>query len=60
VDVKSPRLQTVDELARMCEQLLELINEHRLLLSPSCGLGRRSVPIAIGKTKSMVACAARF
>jgi 5-methyltetrahydropteroyltriglutamate--homocysteine methyltransferase len=60
VDVKSPRIQTVDELARMCEQLLALIDEHRLLLTPSCGLGRRAVPLAIGKTKAMVACAARF
>jgi 5-methyltetrahydropteroyltriglutamate--homocysteine methyltransferase len=60
VDVKSPRIQTVDELARMCEQLLELIDERRLLLCPSCGLGRRSVPLAIGKTQAMVACAARF
>src|SRR5262249_4102602 len=60
VDVKSPRIQTVDELAHMCEQLLELIDQDRLLLCPSCGLGRRSVPLAIGKTESMVACAARF
>jgi 5-methyltetrahydropteroyltriglutamate--homocysteine methyltransferase len=60
VDVKSPRIQTADELARMCEQLLELVAERRLLLCPSCGLGRRSVPLAIGKTKAMVACAARF
>ena len=60
VDVKSPRIQTVDELARMCEELLGLFDESRLLLCPSCGLGRRSVPLAIGKTKALVGCAARF
>jgi 5-methyltetrahydropteroyltriglutamate--homocysteine methyltransferase len=60
VDVKTPRIQTADELARMCGQLLEVIDERRLLLSPSCGLGRRPVAIAMGKTEAMVACAARF
>jgi 5-methyltetrahydropteroyltriglutamate--homocysteine methyltransferase len=60
VDVKDQRIQTAAELARMCEQLLELVDKRLLLLCPSCGLGRRSVPLAIGKTTAMVACAGRF
>jgi 5-methyltetrahydropteroyltriglutamate--homocysteine methyltransferase len=60
VDVKNPRVETVDELARMTEDLLRLIAPERLLLCPSCGLGRRSVQLAIDKTTVMVACAHRF
>jgi len=60
VDVKSPRVETVDELARMTEDLLRLIGPERLLLCPSCGLGRRSVQLAIDKTTVMIACAQRF
>jgi methionine synthase II (cobalamin-independent) len=60
VDVKSPRTQPTDELAPMCEELLALVDERRLLLCPSCGLGRRSVPLAMAKTEAMVACTARF
>jgi 5-methyltetrahydropteroyltriglutamate--homocysteine methyltransferase len=60
MDVKSPRIQTPDELARMTEDLLEVIPAERLLLCPSCGLGRRSVQLAVDKTKAMVACAQRF
>jgi methionine synthase II (cobalamin-independent) len=41
LDVKSPRIQTADELVHMCEQLLSVVGEGRLLLCPSCGLGRR-------------------
>lgn len=60
VDVKSPRIQAVDELARMTEDLLLVVAPERLLLCPSCGLGRRSMNLAMGKVMAMVACARRF
>jgi methionine synthase II (cobalamin-independent) len=59
VDVKSPRVQTADELVRMAEALLRVVPAERLLLCPSCGLGRRWVQLAIDKTMTMVAAAGR-
>ena len=60
VDVKSPRIQSVDELARMTEELLDIVPPERLLLCPSCGLGRRTVRLAVDKVTAMVACARLF
>ena len=60
VDVKSSRVQTVDELAFMTEDLLGVLPPERLLLCPSCGFGRRWVQLAIDKTTVMVECAQRF
>jgi len=60
VDVKSPRIQTVDELAFMTEDLLGVLPPQQLLLCPSCGFGRRWVRLAVGKTTVMVECAQRF
>jgi len=60
VDVKSPHVQTVDDLARMTEELLHVVPAARLLLAPSCGLGRRWVQLAIDKTTAMVAAARQF
>ena len=60
VDVKSPRIQTVDELAFMTEDLLGVLTPRQLLLCPSCGFGRRWVRLAVDKTRVMVECAQRF
>jgi methionine synthase II (cobalamin-independent) len=57
VDVKDPRVQTVVELGRFAEQLLTVVLAGKLLLCPSCGLGRRSVEPALAKVTAMVICA---
>ena len=57
VDVKDPRVQTVAELCHLAEQLLTVVPADRLLLCPSCGLGRRTVELATAKVTAMVAAA---
>jgi methionine synthase II (cobalamin-independent) len=42
VDVKDPRVQMAAELSRYAEQLLTVVPADRLLLCPSCSLGRRT------------------
>jgi methionine synthase II (cobalamin-independent) len=49
VDVKEPRVQTAAELVRFAEQLLIVVPADRLLLCPSCALGRRTVEVALAK-----------
>ncbi len=46
VDVKDPRVNTAAEPGRFAEQLLTVVPACRLLLCPSCGLGRRTVELA--------------
>jgi 5-methyltetrahydropteroyltriglutamate--homocysteine methyltransferase len=58
VDVKDPRIETVAELQEKMRALLQIIPAERLLISPSCGLGRRDTAMAIGKATAMVAAAA--
>jgi 5-methyltetrahydropteroyltriglutamate--homocysteine methyltransferase len=57
VDVKDPRVQTTAELRHLAEQLLAVVPAARLLLCPSCGLGRRTVELAIAKVTAMVGAA---
>ena len=57
VDVKDPRVQTVAELCELAGQLLTVVPAARLLLCPSCGLGRRTVELATAKVTAMVAAA---
>ncbi len=57
VDVKSPRVEREGELRAQVEELLEYVPEHRLLICPSCGLGRRDVGLAIAKATAMVRAA---
>jgi len=57
VDVKSPTIGTPSEIAHATEELVRLIPPERLLLSPSCGLGRRTVALAIAKVTAMVQAA---
>jgi methionine synthase II (cobalamin-independent) len=54
VDVKSPDLETVSEIQYKIYSLLEYVPASRLLICPSCGLGRRTPELAIGKTRTMV------
>lgn len=54
VNVKSPIIETVDEIEAQIGELLQYISAHRLLICPSCGLGRRNVKLATGKAIAMV------
>ncbi|HZO91335.1 MAG TPA: hypothetical protein VFB38_23630 [Chthonomonadaceae bacterium] len=54
VDVKSPTIESSEELDYKIEELLRYMSAERLLICPSCGLGRRNVELAIGKVSRMV------
>lgn len=54
VDVKSPDVESRADLVRKIHALLEYVPPERLLICPSCGLGRRSVELAMAKTQVMV------
>ena len=54
VDVKSPTLEPSENLAPKIEELLLYVPADRLLICPSCGLGRRNVELAVGKVSQMV------
>jgi len=54
VDVKSPAIESVDTLRTKIQDLLAHVPAERLLICPSCGFGRRDVPMAFAKTKNMV------
>jgi 5-methyltetrahydropteroyltriglutamate--homocysteine methyltransferase len=58
VDVKDPRIETVAELQAKMRELLRFVPAERLLIAPSCGLGRRDTAMAIGKVTAMVSAAA--
>lgn len=55
VDVKSPVVESQEELAAKIVELLRYLPPERLLISPSCGFGRRNEELAIQKSKAMVA-----
>jgi 5-methyltetrahydropteroyltriglutamate--homocysteine methyltransferase len=57
VDVKDPRVETVPELQEKMRELLRYLPAERLLIAPSCGLGRRDTAMAVGKATAMVAAA---
>jgi 5-methyltetrahydropteroyltriglutamate--homocysteine methyltransferase len=57
VDVKDAHIQPAAELRGLAEQLLTVVPADRLLLCPSCGLGRRTVALALAKVTAMVAAA---
>ena len=59
VDVKAP-VETSEQIAERITELLHLIEPERLWIAPSCGLGRRTTEIAIGKLSRMVEAAKRF
>lgn len=54
VDVKSQNLESRENLGAKIEELLLYVSTDRLLICPSCGLGRRDVELAINKVTQMV------
>ncbi|MEZ4659115.1 MAG: hypothetical protein R2911_16240 [Caldilineaceae bacterium] len=54
VDVKSPVVESVDELVVKIRELLTYVPAARLLICPSCGFGRRNAELAMGKAMAMV------
>ncbi len=54
IDVKSPIIETVADVAAKIQELLRYVPAERLLICPSCGLGRREPALAIGKAQVMV------
>ena len=54
IDVKSPTIETPAEVATKIQELLRYVPAERLLICPSCGLGRREPALAIGKVQVMV------
>jgi 5-methyltetrahydropteroyltriglutamate--homocysteine methyltransferase len=59
VDVKSP-VETTDFIADRMKELLHFVEPERLWAAPSCGFGRRTTDVAIGKLSRMVEAAKRF
>jgi 5-methyltetrahydropteroyltriglutamate--homocysteine methyltransferase len=59
VDVKAP-IETVESLEECLREVLRFVEPERLWLAPSCGLGRRTTEIAVGKLSRMVEAAQRF
>ena len=54
IDVKSQVVERVSDVDSKIRELLNYIPGNRLLICPSCGLGRRTVKLATGKVKAMV------
>lgn len=54
VDVKSPVVESPQELVEKIEALLLYVPAGRLLICPSCGFGRRNEKMALHKTAAMV------
>jgi 5-methyltetrahydropteroyltriglutamate--homocysteine methyltransferase len=54
VDVKSPNVETPEQIEAMIYELLDYVPGERLLICPSCGFGRRHVEMAMSKTRAMV------
>lgn len=59
VDVKTP-VETGEQLEERIREVLRFVEPERLWIAPSCGLGRRTTEIAIGKLSRMVEAAQRF
>jgi 5-methyltetrahydropteroyltriglutamate--homocysteine methyltransferase len=59
VDVKTP-VETTDQIADRIREVLHTVEPERLWIAPSCGFGRRTTDIAVGKLSRMVEAAKRF
>lgn len=59
VDVKAP-IESTEQIEERIRELLRFVEPERLWIAPSCGLGRRTTDIAIGKLSRMVEAAKRF
>lgn len=58
MDVKDPRIETVEELRVKMRDLLRIIPAERLLIAPSSGLGRLDTAMAVGTVEALIAAAA--
>jgi 5-methyltetrahydropteroyltriglutamate--homocysteine methyltransferase len=54
IDVKDPRVESDEEIRAKLRELLNYVPARRLLVCPSCGLGRRNPQMAIDKCEAMV------
>lgn len=59
VDVKGS-VETTESIAEHVKELLRVVEPERLWIAPSCGFGRRTTEVAIGKLARMVEAAKRF
>ena len=59
VDVKSP-VETVEAIADHLKELVRVVEPERLWAAPSCGFGRRTTEVAVGKLSRLVEAAKRF
>lgn len=59
VDVKAP-VETVGQIEERIREVLRFVEPERLWVAPSCGLGRCTTEVAIGKLSRMVEAARRF
>ena len=58
VDVKAP-VETNTQIEERIYEMLRFVEAERLWIAPSCGLGRRTTDIALGKLSRMVEAAQR-
>ena len=58
VDVKAP-VETNTQIEERIREVLKYVEADRLWIAPSCGLGRRTTDIAMGKVSRMVEVAKR-
>jgi 5-methyltetrahydropteroyltriglutamate--homocysteine methyltransferase len=59
VDVKTD-VETTDYITERISEVVRLVEPERLWIAPSCGFGRRTTEVAIGKLSRMVEAAKRF
>lgn len=59
VDVKAP-VEPPEQIAERLREVLHFVEPGRLWIAPSCGLGRRTTDVAVGKLSRMVEAARRF
>lgn len=59
VDVKTP-VETTEQIAERIGEVLHYVKPERLWIAPSCGFGRRTTEVAVGKLSRMVEAAKRF
>jgi len=59
VDVKTP-VESAEQIAERVSEVLRFVEPDRLWIAPSCGFGRRTTEVAIGKLSRMVEAAKRF
>lgn len=59
VDVKTP-VETTEQVEERMREVLRFVEPERLWIAPSCGFGRRTTDIAVGKLARMVEAAKRW